>query len=55
MGDFKITRKGRAFLAALTLLAIVSLIKGSIFLAVFSFVFFSVILLITLYEVFINR
>lgn len=55
MGDFKITRKGRILLVVLTLLAIVSLVKGSIFLAVFSFIFFSMILLVTLYEVFINR
>jgi len=53
--NYKITRKGIIVLVILTVLAIVSLIKGSIILAVFSFVLFSCLLALTLYEVFINR
>lgn len=55
MDNIKITRKGKIFLLFLTLIAVISLIKGSIFLAVFSFVFFSMVLLITIYETFVNR
>ena len=55
MENYKITRKGFIVLVAFTVLAIVSLVKGSIVLAVFSFVLFSSLLAITLYEVFFNK
>ena len=55
MGSYKITRKGKIFFSILTFIAIVSLVKGSIFLAIFSFIFFSVVLLITLYELFAKQ
>ena len=55
MGDYKITVKGLVVLLLITALAIFSIIKGSIYLAVFCFVFFSAVLAATLYEVFINR
>ncbi len=55
MENYKITRKGLIALVVLTVLAIVSLLKGSIVLAVFSFVLFSSLLAITLYEVFLNK
>ncbi|MCA0384578.1 MAG: hypothetical protein LCH34_03145 [Firmicutes bacterium] len=55
MGDYKLTRKGIIWIAIGAILAMTSLIKGSIYLAVFSFVFFSLLLAITLYEVFLNR
>lgn len=55
MENYKITRKGLIALFILTVLAIVSLLKGSIVLAVFSFVLFSSLLAITLYEVFVNK
>ena len=55
MGDYKITRRGMLMLIILIVLATYSVIKGSIYLAVFSFWFCSVLLLITLYEVFINK
>ncbi len=55
MGEYKLTSKGLIVLLVITILAIFSLIKGSIYLAVFCFVFFSLLLAITLYEVFINR
>ena len=53
--NYKITRKGLIALFILTVLAIISLLKGSIVLAVFSFVLFSSLLAITLYEVFVNK
>lgn len=55
MENYKITRKGSIVLVILTIVAIISLVKGSIILAVFSFVLFSSLLAITLYEVFYNK
>lgn len=55
MGDYRITRKGVLMLIIFLALATYSVVKGSIYLAVFSFWFCSILLLITLYEVFINK
>lgn len=55
MGEYRITRKGIMVLMIMTVIAILSMIKGSIYLAVFSFIFFSFVLAITLYEFFINK
>ncbi|MDH8677749.1 hypothetical protein QE109_06300 [Fusibacter bizertensis] len=55
MGDYKLTRRGLLSVLLLLVLAVFSLVKGSIYLAVFTFVFCCIILAITLYEVLINR
>ena len=55
MGDYKLTRRGLLTVLLLLVLAVFSIIKGSIYLAVFSFVFFCIILAVTLYEVMINK
>ncbi len=55
MGNYELTLRGKVALALLFILAVISIVKGSIYLAVFSFVFLSLVLVITLYEVFLNK
>lgn len=55
MGDYRITRKGVITLVMISLLAVMALIKGSIYLAVFSFIFSASALALIVYEVLLNK
>ncbi len=55
MGHYHLTTRGKVVLVLLFLIAGIVTLKGSIYLAVFGFVFFTTALVITLYETFINR
>lgn len=55
LSEYKLTRRGMLITLVITILGITALLKGSIYLAVFSFIFFSLVLAVTLYEVFINK
>ena len=53
--EYKLTRRGILIILIVLILGVAALLRGSIYLAVFSFVFFSLTLTVTLYEVFMNR
>lgn len=55
MGDYRITRKGVMILTLISILAIAALMKGSIYLAVFSFIFSASALALIVYEVLLNK
>lgn len=55
MGDYRITRKGMMLLIMISILAIAALLKGSIYLAVFSFILSATALALIFYEVLLNK
>lgn len=55
MGNYHLTKKGKLVLVLLLIIAAIATIMGSIYLAVFGFVFFSTAFVISIYECFINK
>lgn len=55
MQSYRLTRRGKLLLVLLLILFTISVIKGSIYFSVFSFLFCTIALCLIVYEVYINK
>lgn len=55
MGEYRITRRGKWAIGIVTTLGLIALIKGSIFLALFGLLLSLFLLVVSIYEIFINK
>jgi len=55
MRNYRITNKGKLVLALIILSAIICMIRGGIYTAVFVFIISLVALIISIYEIFFNK
>lgn len=55
MGAYRITRRGKIVLGITCILGLAALIKGTVYLAVYGLVLSLFLLIVSLYEIFINK